>query len=40
MKKYFFNSLDIFDCDYFYKGEKIFLGIDAKIDYLALETNQ
>ncbi|MTJ09505.1 hypothetical protein [Anabaena sp. UHCC 0204] len=37
-KKYFFNSLDIFSSDYFYKDKKIFLEIDVVIDYLGLET--
>jgi|GEM_PF-3551372 hypothetical protein len=40
MKKYIFNSLDIFNSDLFYKGEKIFLEIDVKNNYLALDTNE
>jgi hypothetical protein len=40
MKKYIFNSLDVFNGDVFYKDEKIFLEIDAKNNYLGLETNE
>lgn len=40
MKKYIFNSLDIFGGDLVSKREKIFLEIDAKNNYLGLETNE